>query len=153
MVFHERFLAHGGVVGVAEWRIKQYRVTVADEPIEQPVVAAAERLLPKLLPASAASDDTPRIAFAVLHKGRDAVWHNLYSWCHGEILHCRAASAPLAEPTAFTELTEPLIGCVWELPALTHERSAWVRHVLRPAEPEVDAYLDDLLPEGPVGGE
>jgi hypothetical protein len=45
-----------------------------------------------------------------------------------------------------------LIGCVWELPALVHERSSWVRHGLQPGEPAVDAYLADFLPEGPVGG-
>lgn len=37
-------------------------------------------------------------------------------------------------------------------PALVHEGSAWVRHGLRPSAPAVDAYLADVLPEGPVGG-
>ena len=67
-------------------------------------------------------------------------------------MHCRAANADLAAPTTFTPLTEPLIGCVWELPALVHERSAWVRHGLRPETPDVAAYLADVLPDGPVGG-
>jgi len=71
---------------------------------------------------------------------------------YGEILHCRAANASLSGGPVFTPLTEPLIGCVWELPALVHERSAWVRHGLQPSSPAVAAYLDDFLPEGPVGG-
>jgi hypothetical protein len=75
-----------------------------------------------------------------------------YAWVHGEIVHSRGASAVLDAPTSFTPLTEPLIGCVWELPALVHERSSWVRHGLRPEHPAVDAYLADVLPEGPVGG-
>ena len=152
MGFSQRFLRAGGVVPAGEWRVKQYLVTVTERPVEAAVVAAAEAYLPELLPEPAATDSTPRVAFSVLHKGADAVWLNLYSWVHGEIVHCRAANAGLAAPTAFTPLTEPLIGCVWELPALVHERSAWVRHGLQPEKPDVDAYLADVLPDGPVGG-
>jgi hypothetical protein len=151
MAFHERYLRPAGVATVSGWQVKQYRVTLDDPPIDEPVVVAAERFLSKLLPASAASDQTPRVAFSVLHKGEDAVWLNLYAWVLGEIVHCRAANATLSAPTEFSELTEPLIGCVWELPALVHERSAWVRHILQPERPALDAYLADWVPEGPVG--
>lgn len=152
MGFHERYLRPAGVVAVSGWQVKQYRVTVTDEPIEASVLEAAEQYLPKLLPASSATDDTPRVAFSVLHQGEDAIWLNLYSWVREAIVHCRAANTTLAAPTEFGELAEPLIGCVWELPALVYERSAWVRHLLRPERPDLDTYLDDWLPEGPVGG-
>ena len=45
----------------------------------------------------------------------------------------------------------PWIGCVWELPPLLHERDAWVRHMLTPDAPDLDAYLADSLPEGTTG--
>lgn len=153
MGFAERHLRPGGVLPVGDWQVKQYLVTVTGAPLERAVVAAAEAFLPKLLPASgdSAADATPRVAFSVLHKGVDAIWLNLYAWVYGEILHCRVASAAFDAPTVFTPLREPLIGCVWELPAVVHERSAWVRHGLRPPEPAVEAYLADFLPEGPVG--
>lgn len=152
MSFSERYLRPGGVASVGDWRLKRYVVTVTPAPLEQVVVEAAEAYLPKLLPSSAASDATPRVGFTVLHKGVDAVWLNLYAWVYGEILHCRIAGAAFDAPTAFSVIGEPLIGCVWELPALVHERSAWVRHGLTPGEPAVEAYLADSLPEGPVGG-
>lgn len=136
---------------MGDWRVKQYLVTVTKTAMDSAVVEAARAYLPKLLPSAAATDATPRVAFSVLHKGVDAIWLNLYTWVYGEILHCRAAKATFTEPTVFTPLTEPLIGCVWELPALVHERSAWVRHGLQPAQPAVDAYLADFLPEGPAG--
>jgi hypothetical protein len=151
MGFDERYLRPAGVVTVSGWQVKQYRVTVRDEPVGAAVLGAAEQFLVKLLPAAEPSDDTPRVAFSVLHKGMDAVWLNLYAWVQEAIVHCRAASAPLTAPTSFAELSEPLIGCVWELPALAHERSAWVRHLMRPQRPELDGYLADWLPEGPVG--
>ncbi len=152
MGFTERFMRPGGVVAVAEWQVKQYLVGVAFSAVEAATVAAAVDYLLKLLPAGNASDPTPKVAFSVLHKGMDAVWLNLYAWVYGEILHCRAASAAFATPTEFVPLSEPLIGCVWELPARVHERSAGVRPGLAPHEPPVDAYLADVLPEGPVGG-
>jgi hypothetical protein len=151
MGFSERYLRSGGVLPVGDWRVKHYLVTVTDTPLDAAVVEAATAFLPKLLPSSAATDATPKVAFSVLHKGMDAIWLNLYAWLYGDILHCRAASAAFDAPTVFTPLSEPLIGCVWELPALAHERSAWVRHGLQPPEPAVEAYLADFLPEGLVG--
>ena len=53
MGFDERHLHPAGVVTVSGWRVKQYRVTVAEGPVEEPVLVAAERFLPKLLPAVA----------------------------------------------------------------------------------------------------
>jgi hypothetical protein len=149
MGFSERHLRPGGVVPVGDWHVKQYLVTITKGVMDDAVVTAAASFLPKLLPSSAST--SPRVAFSVLHKGMDAIWLNLYAWVYGEILHCRAASATFDAPTAFVPLSEPLIGCVWELPALVHERSAWVRHGLQPSSPAVAAYLDDFLPEGPVG--
>lgn len=152
MGFSERYLRPGGVVTpVGDWRVKQYLVTVTPTELDGAVVEAARAYLPKLLPSTAATDPTPRVAFSVLHRGVDAIWLMVYAWVYGEIVHCRGASAPLSGALELTPLDEPLIGCVWELPALVHERSAWVRHVLTPDLPAVDAYLSDFLPEGPVG--
>ncbi len=97
MGFSERYSRPGGVASAGDWRVKQYQVTVTDEPIEAAVVAAAEAYLPKLLPD--ATDDTPRVAFSVLHKGVDAVWLMVYAWVHGEIVHSRGANAGLSAPS------------------------------------------------------
>jgi hypothetical protein len=51
-------------------------------------------------------------------------------------------------PENFTLLDRPWMGCVWELAPFGHERSAWVRHVLRPEAPGLGAYLADVLPDG-----
>jgi hypothetical protein len=140
------------------WTIKPYHVTIGHEPIAPAIAAAAEEFLPKLLPSSLTHPslvneqaESPQYAFAVLHQGVDALWLMLYTWVYQSILHVRGASAQLSDP-AFSELTEPLVGCVWELPALVHERSAWVRHVISPPSPDLAAYEADVLPAGPVGG-
>lgn len=151
MGFRERVMRSGGVVTVSGWQVKQYRLTVTDEPIDPAVVAAAEAFLPSLLPVPDAADATPRVAFTVLHRGMDAVWCNLYAWCLEAIVHCRLGSAALSAPTEFALVSQALIGCVWELPALAHERSSWVRHMLSGPSPDLAGYLDDWLADGPVG--
>jgi hypothetical protein len=32
-----------------------------------------------------------------------------------------------------------------------HERDAWVRHMLLPDKPDLDAYLADFMPDGLTG--
>ncbi|MCE7010553.1 hypothetical protein LWC34_48290 [Kibdelosporangium philippinense] len=158
MSFTERYSRPLPATLVDGWTIKPYQVAIRQEPIATSTTAAADEFLRKLLPDSLTHPSlvheqasSPKYAFAVLHQGADALWLNLYVWVYQAILHVRAASSTL-DTVEFSELTEPLIGCVWELPALVHERSAWVRHVMTPDSPDLDAYLADVLPAGPVGG-
>lgn len=58
---------------------------------------------------------------------------------------------PDRDPTHFVPVERPWIGCVWELPPIQHERDAWVRHLLAPDTPDLDAYLVDSLAEGTTG--
>jgi hypothetical protein len=155
MPFTERRLSIEPPVEVAGRQVKRYHVTIAQEPVEPDIVTAAMAYLPELL---APMDTTPPAAFIVLHRGRDAVYLNAYSWVWDNVLHCRTASAGSGflgsidgELTDFHQLHHPWIGCVWELPPLAHERSAWVRHMLMPPQPQMSAYLADALPPGPVG--
>jgi hypothetical protein len=87
-----------------------------------------------------------------------AAYLNAYTWVWDNVLECHtsAAGQPFLgcdddNPANFKELGKPWIGCVWELPPLEHERSAWVRHLIEPERPDLPAYLADALPEGKVG--
>jgi hypothetical protein len=144
----ERHLRPLERLAVRGWHVKRYEITVDGQPIPADVVRAADTTIGGL-PRPA--DNTPPAAFSVLHRGEDAVWLNAYAWCDEAIARCRVASAPLDDPTRFEPIAEPLIGCVWELPVLVHERSAWVRHVLQPQRPDLDGYLADVRQEGAVG--
>ena len=156
MGFTEKYLSIQPVITIAEREIKRYHVNGDDAPIEPEIQRAAEEFLPKLLPQP---DETPPATFIVLHRGREAAYLNAYSWVWDNVLHCATAAAglpfldcPDTDPTHFVELNRPWIGCVWELPALGHERSAWVRHMLVPDVPDLAGYLADTLPPGPTGG-
>ncbi len=156
MAFTEKYLLVKPPISLAGREIKRYHVNGTDTAIEPDIEAAAEEFLPKLLPDA---DETPPATFIVLHRGREAAYLNAYSWVWDNVLHCACAVAgipflgcPDTDPTNFTELTRPWIGCVWELPALGHERSAWVKYLLAPDEPDLAGYLADTLPPGPTGG-
>jgi hypothetical protein len=155
MAFTERYLRTPGVIEVAGRRVKRYHVNTSDGEIEQAIQQAAYGFLPGLL---AESDGTPPAAFVVLHRGQDAAYLNAYSWVWDNVLECHTAAAGIPflgceddDPTNFKELAKSWIGCVWELPPLGHERSAWVRHMLAPDQPDLTSYLTDVLPEGMVG--
>ncbi|MGW1066621.1 hypothetical protein ACWD4F_19165 [Streptomyces aureus] len=153
--FREKFLTVPPPIEVAGRRIKRYHVTADPAGIEPEIVRAAYATLPRLLPEP---DGTPPATFVVLHRGDDSTYLCAYSWVWDNVLHFRAAAAgqpvlgcPDRDPAHFTVTQLPWIGCVWELPPILHERDAWVRHLLAPEVPDLDAYMTDSLPEGTTG--
>ncbi|GHD23344.1 hypothetical protein [Streptomyces galbus] len=156
MAFSEKLLTVPPLIRVAGRHVKRYHVTADPAGIAPAVQDAAYGILPTLLPVP---DDTPPAAFVVLHRGGDdGAYLNVYSWVWDNVLHFRGAAAgqpvlgcPDRDPTHFVPVERPWIGCVWELPPIRHERDAWVRHLLAPDAPDLDAYLIDSLPEGTTG--
>lgn len=157
MAFEEKFLTTPPPIEVGGRHFKRYHVTADPTGIDPEVEKAAYAVLPRLLPEP---DGTPPAGFLVLHRGGDTgAYLNVYSWVWDNVLHfCGAAAGqpaldcPDLDPTQFAVQSRPWIGCVWELPPLTHERDAWVRHMLAPHAPDLDAYLADSLAEGTTGG-
>ncbi|MFF5175745.1 hypothetical protein ACFY3U_24390 [Micromonospora sp. NPDC000089] len=157
MPFHDKQLRVAGATEVAGRRLKRYRIDQPDQPLTPEVERAAEAVLPTLVPT--ADDGTPPAGWVVLHRGADTGAYLLaYTWFFDNVVECRTAVAgqpaigcPDDDPTRFVPLDRPGVGCVWELGVFEHERSAWIRHVLAPDRPDLDGYLADLRPEGPVG--
>jgi hypothetical protein len=159
MAFTEKLLRVPPPIELGGRRIKRYHVTADPAGIDPEVEKAAYAILPGLLPAP---DGTPPAGFVVLHRGGDSgAYLNAYSWTWDNALYFAGAAAgqpalgcPDRDPTHFVRLDGSLIGCVWELPPILHERDAWVRHLLTPDRPGsagLDAYLADSLPEGTTG--
>ena len=124
--------------------------------IDGAIQDAAYAWLPSLLPEP--DPVTPPASFSVLHRSAMGAYLLVYSWIMTDILELNAAIAgvkaldcPDDDPTHFVRSTQHWIGCVWELVPLEHERSAWVRHILRPSAPNLAAYLADRRPSGPAG--
>jgi hypothetical protein len=95
----------------------------------------------------------------VLHRSAAGMYLNAYNWVWDNVLHCRTAvsgdqpflGSTDPDLTHFSVIPKDLIGCVWELPPLSYERDAWVRHVLEPDEPDFASYLEDTMAPGLVG--
>lgn len=157
MSFQQKHVHSLPAVERAGRHVKRYHITrEPDGVIGADVVDAAYAVADKLLPAP--DGEMPPASWIVLHEGKSAMYLCVYSWVWGNAVHSQGASA--GEPylgcedkdlTNFVILSEPLVGCVWELPAMAHERTAWVRHMLSPEAPDLDGYLADTLPDGPIG--
>jgi hypothetical protein len=161
MTFEPKHITSYPAIVVGERHIKRYHVTncaPADGGGIAPAVeAAAHALLPHLLPEW--DGTTPQASWMVLHAGRDGGHYVMvYSWTWGNVVevHWAAAAQPYLgcpddDPTNFVVFDRPWVGCTWELPPLGYERSAWVRHMWCTEPADLDAYLADMLPDGPAG--
>jgi hypothetical protein len=157
MSFQQKHVHAHPVIERAGRTVKPYHITrVPDGAIGAGIVDAAYTMADKLLPAP--DGEMPPASWIVLHEGKGAMYLCIYSWVWGNAVHGRGAAA--GEPylgcqdsdlTNFVVLSEPLVGCVWELPTMAHERTAWVRHMLAPDAPDLAGYLADTLPDGPIG--
>ena len=159
MPFKEKHLRVRPPLTIADWQLKPYHVLLdPDRPFPPEVVAAACRTAESLLPEP--DHELPSAGWLVLHEGGNgAVYLCVYAWVWGNVVQVRTAAAaepylgcPDDDPTHFVVNETPYAGCVWELPALGHERTAWVRRIIAPAEPDLAGYLADTLAEGPTGG-
>lgn len=156
MTFEDRHLSVAEIADVGDRRMKWYHLSVDSAPIHPGIVERAHAYLPYLLPPQ---DGTPPAGFAILHRGLDAVYLMACTWVWDNVLHCRSASAGSAFLGSvegnlfdFHDLKNPSwMACVWELTVVTHERDAWVRHMLAPGEPDPDGYLADSLSALMVG--
>jgi DNA-binding transcriptional regulator YhcF (GntR family) len=83
----------------------------------------------------------------VVHRGRDAIFAVLDVWVDSSMLRHHVWVASLdADETFLSLASTDMAVCVWELAVMQHERSAWLRHVLREdGRPDLDGYLADVL--------
>src|SRR3954470_7061862 len=129
MPFVERYLTAAPELHAGGRRVKPYHGGGRAVPLEPHVLEAAEAFLPRL--GARPSEGTPAAAFAIVHRGSDATYLNVYSWVWENVIECHTAAAgstflgcPDTDPARFVVLDRRWIGCVWELGPFEHERSA-----------------------------
>ncbi|GAA1963725.1 hypothetical protein [Kitasatospora viridis] len=156
MAFTEKLLWAPGPVQVGGYRLKRYHIGSDPAGLDPAVEKAAYSVLPDLLPAP---DTSLKAGFVVVHQGEGSdAYVSAYCWTRGSALSFAGAAAgqpalgcPDLSPTHFVRLTRPLVGHVWELAPLRHERDTWVRHLLAPERPDLEGYLADHYREGSTG--
>jgi hypothetical protein len=157
MPFRDKFVQAQPVLDLAGRRVKPYHIRLEPDTTLAPVIVGAAYAMAGQMLAPP-DHEMPPASWLVLHEGKTAMYLCVYDWVWGNAVEVISAAAaepflgcPDDDPAHFVPVNRILAGCVWELTVLEHERAAWVRHMLVPAEPDLDAYLADTVGSGPVG--
>lgn len=137
------------IVKVRDWQIKVYTITNRESFGSQQALSTVRNELPQLLAKAINSPlATYKVAFLIVHEGREGLWVLLNWWSDGEMVETQMNfidKHQLQNITSSPYATRSLV-CVWELEVFIHERQAWINHVLMQAkEPDFAGYLQDVL--------
>ncbi|MHA6759652.1 hypothetical protein [Streptacidiphilus sp. PAMC 29251] len=160
MTFTAPQVWHAGTDVIGGRPVKRYHISRDGAPIDSAIEQAALALIPGFLGPE--DDTTPPAAFTVLFRSSAGAHLNVYSWYWDNVIHARFAGGgvlflgcPDEDPAHLVPMDGPvtghLIGCTFELGVVVHERAAWIRHVFAPEQPDLDAYVADVLADGPIG--
>ncbi|MGI9613288.1 MAG: nuclear transport factor 2 family protein, partial [Acidimicrobiales bacterium] len=143
-LFRERPTRTRGITSVNDWQLKRYEITLDGEPIDNEILEAVHAVLVRRVPMA---NSDGQVGFVIVHEGSDQVWLLIDLW-HDEIIKQLTFCADLASPTQFGPVAQGgPTACVWELAVHAHEKDAYIRHVLDPAQgPRPHDYLADVLP-------
>lgn len=124
------------------WRLKCYVMTVSSGmAMPQGLRAAA------MDRAAAVLADVTQghgVGYVVIHRARPANFV-LIDWWEREVdLRQRYFRSEHTAPGTLEEMPAEVVGCVWELEILLHERDAWISSVLNLSVPDYDGYLADV---------
>jgi hypothetical protein len=128
---------------VPGWLVKWYAISALREVPPPEVHEFAQRAalatLPEPYPGALCC------AFSVVHEDEDGCYVVIGWWSPNRlILHTKTWLADWPDLTPAPAPADAT-ACIWEMVAIAHERDAWVRHVVIPPVPELDAYLADTV--------
>ena len=95
------------------------------------------------LPSPPVTDERYGVGFLGAHQGRGSNFAFVDWWALENELHHHVWFSSLEEPGALrAQKADDPIACAWDLSLLSHERAAWVEHVLQRWDaPDLDGYL------------
>lgn len=129
------------------WRLKVYGIAYEAKRPSDDLVKWAKRVASRRLPVPAVTEDRYGVGFLGVHAGRGENLVFLDWWAAENELHHHVWTGPAADPTVLSRASEgAAVACVWDLAVLSHEREAWIEHVLdNPDGPDLEAYMADRL--------
>jgi len=145
--YEPRAVSDLGTFESGEWRLKLAGISYRDDRPRPALVEAALRSASKVLPEPAITPTRYGVGFVGIHDGRGACFCFVDWWEEENELHHHTFLAPPEAPASLAETTGTgFIACAWDLAVVSHERQAWIDHVLaNPRGPDVDAYLRQRL--------
>ncbi|WP_247713493.1 hypothetical protein [Qipengyuania sphaerica] len=134
-----------GILEIGTSRFKFYLVDASDDLLDGAEAESAVRGFARACPHVWTIDDSA-YGHIIVHRGTEGLWLLAQWWTGGGILRGLMARSPVGEWN-FEPADTSLVGCVWELKIVEHERAAWIRHMMG-EQPDIDAFLADRLPSG-----
>ena len=147
-IYQPRKVEFRQIANVNNWNVKVYAITYQDKFASEEVLENALANLPKWLEKSKMLGlETYKIAFLIVHEGRDGVWSLLHWWIGENMLQSVTFYTSFDNPNEFEETPkEGGMICVWELEVVEFERKAWIEYILKKAEqPDFTGYLNQTL--------
>lgn len=133
---------------VNNWKIKVYSITFKNKFSADKVLANAIANLPKWLEGTKLLGlETYKIAFLIVHEGRDGVWTLLNWWIGENMLQSVTFYTSFDDENEFEETPQTGgMACVWELEIIDFERKMWIEYILKKVEnPDFAGYLNQQL--------
>lgn len=147
-IYQPRKIEMRRVAPVKDWNIKVYTITFQEKFNSKTVLDNAIFKLPKWLEkAKLLGLETYKIAFLIVHEGRDGVW-SLFNWWIGEnMLQSVTFYTSFDDAEQFEETPkEGGMACIWELEVIDFERKMWIEHILKKTEkPDFARYLEQKI--------
>jgi hypothetical protein len=132
-----------GLHEFGDWRIKVYSIASDDEVAEDRLVATALAQAARSLEVPTANKHYG-VGFLGIHDGCGENQVFLDRWVNeNELLHQYWISTKGAPESLYVPNQDHNSVCVWDLFVQSYEREAWLKHVLRAANPNIEAYLAD----------
>lgn len=131
------------VISVANWQFKVYTITVNQNFQSEDVLQQAIKNLAQWINA-AAKYPLPnyKVGCLIVHEGQGSIFSLVNWWVDENMLQNHVYRTTYNQPLKFEPFSAGGIQCcVWELEVMWYERNTWIKHVLRPGEPDFNAYL------------
>ncbi len=146
-----RYFGQLGLWTVGRFRLKAYGINHqyqdSADIVPKEITEAARLHADRLQEAAEAQGQHFGLGYVVLHQGTAANWLLINWWIQGGIRCQLLSRAEHDAPIFFSPASGPLIECVWEALVTSHERAAWVRHIMNDV-PDEGAYLSDWMQSG-----
>jgi hypothetical protein len=127
-----------GVVEYEGFRMKRYSIALPGETFDEARFASGRGLALSAVPEPAVTPDRPGVGIVIEHQGRDADYVVVAWWDRENELPVRVI---VGDDSGWRPARGGESFCVWDLAVLAAERDLYVRTVLAPGGPDLDAYL------------
>lgn len=130
---------------IDELTLKAYCIIYDGRPLNDQLVETAFRTAKQRVSESALATHHYGAGFVGIHQGKTGNFVFVDWWADENELHHHVYVSPSDSPEKLAYKTPTgLAACAWDLYLISHERDAWVRHVLaNETKPDIDSYLSD----------